>query len=228
MSAKSQLLDPRTRLVLLVFLSAAHAAADGPLIAVLAAISIVLVFAYPAAFRRGWYVIALTAIFLAVIASIVAAFDRSTSVTLLVLDFLRWTSLATTTVVLALTLDVLEAVTALVFFRIPLKMAIAFGVGLRFLPVVIDEVQRVFMVQRELGLRFTREAVKSYGRMGILSRMVAPMLIAIIRRVDALVISTGVQMLERRIRSHQWHPFRPLDALVIIGATGLATFSLFR
>ncbi len=210
------MLDSRTRLVILVLLTTAHTSAKGVMVLILAGITILAIAVYWRSFLRGIHVIGLTMVAILFFVTVIWLIGVGLSSENLVIGFLRWVSLATLTVVLVLTMNALEVVTSLVYFRIPVRVALAFGIGLRFLPVILDEARRIRIVNRQYGVQFSHMAVRKFGILDLLNRLTGPLLIAVLRRVDSLIISIGVQQLEQRIKNYKFQTLTTLDILAVL------------
>ncbi len=208
-----QTLDGRTRLVCLIALSIAHTLAHGWFVAVLLSVTGVVILLFPGSFKRGLRVILLTAAVIASISTVVFLSGNAQSEESLFWDFLRWVSLVTLTVTLALSMNVFDFVTSLHYLKLPVKVALAFGVGLRFLPSIADELQRITSVQRQANFGFSTNNIRRFGVYGVLERKVAPLFSAVFRRIDSLVISVGAQELEYRIAIHNYPKFKASDAI---------------
>ncbi len=212
---ESNLIDSRVRVLALVLLSIAHGAASSRVVPVLTLITVVTALLYKNSFMRGVMIIGVGAATLGIFTLVVWVITVNLTLSELLVGYLRWVSLMTLSVVLFLSLDTLEMVAGLVRFRVPVRVAMALGVGLRFLPVLYEEARRVLMIQRHRGVAPSWGAFRRYGLLGILSRMSSPLLVSVLRRVDSLNLSIAIQQLEYRIERYQFPPWRFRDWMAL-------------
>lgn len=220
------LIDPRVRVLLLLVLSVTHAVASVRMLPLLLFSTLVLSLIYRRHLARGARTIAITALALGIFVIIVWLFSSDTPFLNLFLDYLRWISLAVMSVTLFLSLNPLELITSLFYFRLPLGIAIAVGVGWRFLPVFFEEARRVRLYQRHRESLTFRQRIRVYGVVDTLSRVISPFMISVLRRVDLLLLSIAVQQLENRISAYRFSPYKVYDWLAFLAATSLLVASI--
>ena len=198
--------DPRIRISILILLAVAHGVASLQIVPILAVNTAFLCMSLKKSFLKGRKIIIISLAALGVFVLISWALVSDLSPFELGMGYLRWVSLAALTVVLVLSLNALEIVTSLVFFRLPVQIALAIGVGIRFLPLLTEEAARVRTVQRRRGLTLSRDSISKYGVVELLSRITAPFLVSVLRRIDSLVVSIEVQQLKHRALQHEFTP----------------------
>jgi len=201
---------------MLVILSVAHAVASLRMIPLLLLFTLVISLLHRPSLVRGAKIIAVTAIALGILALVVWFTSNNISLSELLLGYLRWISLAAVSIVLFLSINALEMITSLVYFRLPLGIAMAAGIGLRFLPVFFEEARRIRIMQRHRILSKSRLTLRSVGFINTLNRVISPFLISALRRVDLLVLSIAVQDLEQRILNYRFLTFKMRDWVAVL------------
>jgi energy-coupling factor transporter transmembrane protein EcfT len=201
---------------MLAFLSIAHTSASSRLLMPLILFTLSICALHRRSLLRGAWIIAATAVALAAFALMVRLTGYSVPWTELGIGYLRVLSLSTVSVVLVLSMNSLQVITSLSFFRLPLGIALAAGVGLRFLPVFVEEARRIRIMQRH-RISITS---KSVGLVGRLDQTISPFIVSVLRRVDLLLLSIAVQQLEHRIKTYVTPRLRVRDLIAMV-ATGL-------
>jgi energy-coupling factor transporter transmembrane protein EcfT len=217
---ENEIIDSRVRVLALVLLSIAHGIASSQFIPALFLLTVIIAWLYKDSFVRGITIIGISAAAIAIFAFVVWIITINVSLAEFLIGYFRWLSLITLSVVLFLSLDTLQLVVDLVRFKLPVKIAIALGVGLRFIPILFEETRRVLMIQRRRGISFSQQGFRRHHFINLLNRISSPILISVLRRVDSLTLSIGVQQLEYRIKQYQLPNWRIRDwmALLIIAA----------
>lgn len=115
-----------------------------------------------------------------------------------ILDSFRWVVLALSTFVLIVSMNLFECLAAMVYLKIPVKVAVALGVGVRFLPVIVEEYKRISMVnKRNRQMGGTSIMVK-------MDRLLSPFIVSVVRRIDSITLSIVTQQLEARIIRYEF------------------------
>ena len=209
---------------MLLSLSIAHTTASSRMLLPLIFFTVIICILYRRSFSRGIRLIGITVIGLAAFALIIRLMGYSVSFVELGVGYLRLISLATLSVVLLLSMNSLQVITSLSYFRLPLGIALAVGVGLRFLPVFVEEARRIKVIRRHR----TTINRKSAGVVERLDEAISPFIVSVLRRVDLLVLSIAIQQLEERIKCFRMPRFRSGDwiALFITASLLGASFIL--
>lgn len=193
--------DPRIKLVVFLLLSVSHAVAPSYMALALVAFTILISCLHYKALLRGSWIIIISCFAMGILGIITWLYLNEATSANLIYDYMKWCSLVTVTVVLLLSLSAMEIVKTLVFFRVPYHLSLSVGVGLRFLPILHEEARRTAHYQKRRGITLSWGTLRRYGFVGFLNKTLSPILVNVLRRVDALVLSITVQQLERRIKN---------------------------
>ena len=193
--------DPRIKFVVFLLLSVSHAIAPSYMVPALVAYTILISCLHYKALLRGSWIIIISYFAMGVLGSIAWLYSKEASSANLIYDYMKWCSLVTVTVVLLLSLSAMELVKTLVFFRVPYHLSLSVGIGLRFIPIFHEEARRTAHYQKRRGFTLSWGVLRRYGFVGFLNKTLSPILVNVLRRVDALVLSITVQQLERRIKN---------------------------
>lgn len=198
--------DPRVRVVGLVLLTWAHATANDIGILLLAAITLAVIAWYREAFLRYLPVILLTAIFLCALALLAWLTTAGISLRNLLFGVLKWLSMSAVSLTIFSSLNALELIVALRWLRVPLSIALALGVSLRFFPVLVEQGSRILMIQR---LRTSSGSAKKgcFQRLHrILWGVIPAMFVSVLRQVENISLSILTQDIERRVLDYRLAP----------------------
>lgn len=221
------MIDPRVRVLILLGLSVAHAAASTKGIPLLLLVTLIVCLTNRSSVARGAGIMIMTAAGLGVFILFVWLAGNTVSVPELVSGYLRWVSLAVVSTTLFLSINAFEIITSLVYFRMPLGVAMAVGVGLRFLPTFIEEAQRTRVV------RLHRSGGKSglggnlLSPVKVLGGILSPLVVSVLRRVDFLLLSITVQELEGRVRAFSHPPLKARDWMAVVLLVATLVFSIY-
>lgn len=223
---KRELLDPRVKLAMLPLLSVAHATNSHRIVLPLVLFTALICVLYRDSLRRGAWIVAFTAVALTMFALVVRLSGYSVPITELVTGYVRLLSLSTVSVVLVLSMNSMEVITSLSYFRVPIGIALAVGVGLRFLPVFAEEAKRVRIRQRRLrGMEIVGNG-NSFGFMARLDQTISPFVVSVLRRVDLLLLSIAVQQLQSRIKAYAHSKLAFTDWIALLASGSLLIASL--
>lgn len=208
--------DARVRILALVFLSISYGIAPLQIVPAIVFMTVILCLLYKNAFHRGAAIIVMSTVILGIFTLIVWIFTANLSLYELCVGYLRWISLISTSVILFLSMNVIDIVSSLVYFKLPVRIALSVGIGLRFLPIFYEESHRVITIQRRRGITFSRKSISQYGFLGLLNRLVSPLLVSVLRRVDSISLSIVVQQLENRIANYYFPGLRVQDWIALL------------
>ena len=219
--------DPRARLCLLALLALLHGSADSTQVPSVAALSLGVLLLHRQALRRTLPLIVLSVGAITVFSVSVALLGLGLETSELLVGLLRWASLISVTVVLAFSVNSLEIMASLRAWRVPAGIALALGVGFRFMPVLVEEVRRIRLVQNQYGLSLSPAAIQRFGVLGVLQRQLSPIIVMVLRRVDTLVISIAVNRVLKRAAEFEFSGWNAVDGLLNLGALGLILWSFY-
>lgn len=144
----------------------------------------------------------------------------------LLVNYFRWVSLIIISVIFFVSINLFEFVASMAYFKIPVKIAIAFGVGLRFLPVLVDEAKRVTRIQHQNGFTVSFSNIHKFGFVTLLNRLLSPIVISILRKTDSITISVTVQQIETRIRDYNFNKINLSDIFSLLFCSFITLTSL--
>ncbi len=203
--------DTRLRVINFIVLSIAYSISSISYIPILFISTIIVSLAFRSDFIKNISIILFSSITILSIGIIAWLLSPDLVLLNIVLNFFRWISLIVISVIFFSSINLFELVSSLVFFKVPTKIAIALGVGFRFLPVVVDESKRVAKIQNQSGYKHTLSSIYKSGLLNFLSRVLSPILVSILRRADSISISVTVQQIEKRIKDFNFKPISLID-----------------
>lgn len=156
-------------------------------------------------FSQALWVVGGTVLFIFSVGLLSWLFASEISWANFILDSFRWIVLALSTFVLIVSMNLFECLAAMVYLKIPIRVAVALGVGVRFLPVITEEYKRISIVNRRN---------RQIGRSSILTKMdrlLSPFIVSVIRRIDSITLSIVTQQLENRIIQYEFSRLRTND-----------------
>lgn len=220
------MLDARIQLVMLIVLTVFCGIASQKAILGIVLATVIVSLLQKDSFARGIKIIVISMLILGLFMFFVWSINPNISLFTILNEYARWSSLIIISVVLFLSMNVMEIVSSLVWFKLPLRLALSVGIALRFLHVIYEESQRVFMIQRSRGITFSYRSIKKYGFLGLLDRLVSPLLVSILRRADSISLSIVVQQIEKRIAEYKFSSLKKQDfiALCLLVVTFIALF----
>lgn len=139
-----------------------------------------------------------TIFFIGMIGIFTFLFSSGIDLNKIILGSIKWISLILVTFIIFTSMNLFELLAGLVFFKINSKIAIAFGVGLRFLPIVIDEGKRIVLIQKRKQISEGGKTTTTF------SKILSPLIVSIIRRIDTITLSILTQQIETRIKQYRF------------------------
>lgn len=216
-------MDPRLRIILLLVFSFGLGLAEDEWVLPLAIGAGAVILWYRSYLARGLLALCLTAVLL-VVGSSAVYIIMDVSIAELIVPFVRWMALASVAVVIFWSLSVFEFVTSAAYFGVPVRVALAFGVGVRFLPIIVEEARRVTFVLRQRGISPWCDLPSSAWH--FVERATSTLLVSVIRRVDSISLAISTQELERRVEGYRFRPVTVVEWIVGIGAAALGLLAI--
>lgn len=207
--------DPRTKVILLFVLAAAHVVAGSVTVwtVLLPALGAIMLLYRDVAWRLR-NVLLITLILAASICAAVSLTVPPATALGITSELARLCSLTVMTLVLVLSVSVLELAAVLRWFRLPSGVVLAFAVGMRFIPTVVEELQRISLVRRQRGLSF-RQMVRHFNIAGAFSRALSPLIVSMIRRVDSIIMAVHVRRFMERMDTYRFQHMSVSDGLAM-------------
>lgn len=166
-------------------------------------------------FLREWRVIALGMLWIGSVVVLAWVLGYSDKPTAVLVTISRWIAFIASSVVIFSSLNAYELVTGLVYFRLPTRLALAIGIGIRFIPIFVVDAVEVYRETRRRHIGFNSWAIGRYGVTGVTGRFFSPLLTAALRRMEAVWLSVVVHELETRVGKHMMTRLGTLDWLVL-------------
>jgi hypothetical protein len=158
--------------------------------------------------------------------SIYLLFGESSFVTV-GLNLGRFVSLVIISILFFYRINILSFVASLKFFLVPTPIAISFGVGFRFIPIISQEIKRIAFVQKQNDLGFSFNSIRENGFLKIVDRFFSPLLLSILRKVESVSVSIAVQQIQERVGKYVFTKPAPLD-LVLVASSIVLLLVSFR
>ena len=219
--------DIRLRIINFLVLSIAYSIAPLDLIPLIFVSALIFALIFRMSLRENILIVLTSSGAILIIAIIAWLISSRISVFEFSMNYLRWVSLIVISVIFFSLINLFEFVSALRFFKIPTRIAIAFGVGLRFLPVLIEESRKVVQIQQKNGLKFSITAIRQKGLFNLLNKLLSPLIVSILRRVDSISLSVVVQQIEFRIAHYRFKSINFKDWMILIFCIMILLLSIF-
>lgn len=210
------MLDARIRLILLIFLTIFYGISSQDMVPGIVLTTFFICYIQRDSFSKVLIVIVISSLILGIFMFIVWIITPSLVLSNLVLEYMRWVSLIITSVVLFSSMNVMDTVLSLAYFKIPIRIAISIGVSLRFIHIIYAESQRIFVMQRKRGITLSYKALGHYGFLGLLDRLISPLLISVVRLADSISLSIVVQQIEERITDYKLPSVKIKDLVILL------------
>jgi len=207
--------DPRTRVILIIGASILFGVSSSIATAILLVMAVIISCFYHELLLINLRVILFTIIWLTLMVVLAWLLGFKGELNVLIHAFIRWTSFIIISIVLFSSLNAFELVKALVFFRIHKRFALSVGVGVRYIPLFVQDATEVYLETRKRDIWFNRRALERYGFFGILGRVLSPLIIVAIRRMENTWLSVVIHQLEDRITVPNFPILRNIDWLMI-------------
>jgi energy-coupling factor transporter transmembrane protein EcfT len=209
-------LDPRLKILSLVLMSVSHSIAFKTQSIALLLVTTVFFIALNYKDIHQYVKILLLLVLTLIILSLLSwFFDKSVTTEYILMNFFRWLSVSTFSLAIFYSLNSLEIIVALRWFKIPIGLAVALGTGIRFLPVIIEDARRVYWIMINSN---NVKNKKNFIEKGIIfiSDFVQNLIVSFVRSIDDIIISITIQDLEQRINDFQFNNFDWINWFLLI------------
>lgn len=131
-------------------------------------------------------------------------------------NFLKLFSIISISILLIADINIMELVASISYIRIPAKIAIAFGVGFRYFPLLLNDIKRINFIQTSKGYGLTRKSFKANGFFSTLGVFLTPLFLSILRRTDNIALSVTIQQIEKRAINYIFKKLSIYEWLLLI------------
>ena len=116
----------------------------------------------------------------------------------------RWFAIIFASIVFFVITDPYEIIIALRTFKVPESFTFSLGMGFRFVPIIIEETEKVILAQKSRGLNYGRGLANIYRIPFIIYAISIPLFIRIIFRVNEMLLALKTKgfAFKRRRRSY--------------------------
>jgi hypothetical protein len=218
--------DTRIRILNFILLSIAYSISEINYIPIMFLSSILVSVIFRNDFIKNISIILYTSVAILIIGAIAWFFSSDLLLVNIVLNLLRWISLIIISVIFFSSINLFEFVSSLVFLKIPTKIAIAIGVGFRFLPVIIDESKKVAKIQNQNGISLSFNSIRKLGLLTVLNKILSPLLVSILRRTDSISISVTIQQIEKRTKDFNFKTINLFDLVSLLFCILILTLAI--
>jgi energy-coupling factor transporter transmembrane protein EcfT len=203
-------LDPRLKIFGLILVSISHSVAFTTQSVFLLMVTTVIFIALNLKDSKRYINLLTLLAFALILLSLLSwIFDRSISTEYLIINFFRWLSLIAFSSAVFYSLNSLEIIVALRWFKAPTGIAVALGTGIRFLPVIIEDAKRVYWVMMQSNSMKNKAGLSKY--LTAMLDFAQNLIVAVVRSIDDIIVSITVQDLEKRIDDFQFKNLNSLD-----------------
>lgn len=203
--------DTRLKILSVIILSIALSISKPIHVFVIIAITLLLAIIYRKYLLKSITILLSTLSFILMIGIISWFLSSEINPSEIFLGSIKWVSLILMTFLIFSSINLFELISALVYFKLNSKIAIAFGVGLRFLPLILEEGGKILTVQKRKG------ALKNRNVFSKLNHLLSPFVISVVRRVDSITLSITTQQIEKRVKQFEFNRINLNDYLFICG-----------
>lgn len=194
--------DTRLRIINLLFLSLSFSLMPDDKLWLVFLLTIFYGVLFWKSFLENLKLILLVTFILSVFSISVYLITSENSFTKVALNLGRFVSLVIISVLFFFQINILSFVASLKFFKIPTTIAIAFGVGFRFIPIISDEIQKIIFVQNQNGLGFSLKSFQKNGFLHVFSSFFSPLLLSVLRKTESVSISIIIQQIQERVNNY--------------------------
>lgn len=203
--------DTRLKILSVIILSIALSISKPIHVFVIIAITLLLAIIYRKFLLKSITILLSTLSFILMIGIISWFLSSEINPSEMFLGSIKWVSLILMTFLIFSSINLFELISSLVYFKLNTKIAIAFGVGLRFLPLILEEGDKILTVQKRNG------ALKNRNVFSKLNHLLSPFVISVVRRVDSITLSITTQQIEKRVKQFEFNRINLNDYLFICG-----------
>lgn len=141
-------------------------------------------------------------------------------------EFLKLFAVISISILLITNINIMELVASISFLNIPSKVAIAFGVGFRYFPLLINDIKRIQFIQTSKGYGLSPKSFKSKGFIQSTSVFITPLFLSILKRADNIALSVTIQQLEKRALNYKFQKITKYEFLLLISALLFLVYSI--
>lgn len=215
-SSRALLLSPVTRIVIFITLSITLVASTGRWWWIVVAWSVVLVVMLAPVLRENLRLIAISCAWLGMVVALALVLGYRPGIEDLLLELVRLFAFIAATIVVFASLNAFEFTAALSSLGMPVRLALAVGTGMRFIPAFVEDIADIAIElrARKQGLakiprRFARWAA-------IAERFIVPLILNALRTMEAITVSAAVHEIELRVHNYRLPRPSVLDIIFIV------------
>lgn len=131
-------------------------------------------------------------------------------------DFLKLFSIISISILLITDINIMELVASMSLIKIPTKIAIAFGVGFRYFPLLLNDIKRIHFIQSSKGYGLTPKSFKANGFISSVGVFFTPLFLSILKRTDNIALSVTIQRIEKRATNYIFQRLSMYESLLLI------------
>ena len=117
-------------------------------------------------------------------------------------DFLKIFSIISISILLVSEINIMELVATITIIKIPSRLAIAFGVGFRYFPLLLNDIKRINFIQSAKGYGLNLKSFNSNGFISSVGVFLTPLFLSILKRTDNIALSVTIQQIEERAKNY--------------------------
>jgi energy-coupling factor transporter transmembrane protein EcfT len=202
--------DTRIKILSVIILSVAFSLSKTLHIYGVIIITLLYAFLFRKYLVKSIQIVGYTLVFILAIGVMSWLFASDVSITDMLLNSVRWISLVLVTFLIFSSINLFELISSLAYLKLNTKIAIALGVGLRFLPLLVEEAKNILRIQRR------DNTLKNKNIFYRVNCFLSPFLISTIRRVDSITLSLTTQQIEERIKHYKFNRISLTDCVLIV------------
>jgi energy-coupling factor transporter transmembrane protein EcfT len=214
-SGRSLLLSPVTRVIIFITLSITLVASAGRWWWVVVGWSCVLFVILSPVLRENLRTIALSCAWLGTIVALGLILGYRPGMQDLVLELLRLSAFIAATIVVFASLNAFEFTAALSSLGVPVRLALAVGTGMRFIPAFVEDIADVVVELRARKQSLARIPSRFARWAAVAERITVPLILNSLRTMEAITLSAAVHEIEQRVQNYRLPKLSILDIVFI-------------
>ena len=182
--------DPRVKFLWLASCAAIYFTNNNILILIITIVAVLFFFlskAYQTLYMKG--LIYMFVFFIIIFALAFLGSRSSTTLLLISITICRWLAIILSSVVFFVITPPFEMIATLRNIRIPEGVVLSLGMGFRFIPVILEENERILLAQKARGLHCGRGIKRIFRLPTIIFALAVPLITEMVGRADDIWIA---------------------------------------
>lgn len=201
--ASSAVLSPVTRIIIFLTLAITLVASTGHWRWVVMGWSAVLLVLLGRVLLENWRLVAASCLWLAMVVALALLLGYRPGLEELTLELLKLSAFVAATIVVFASLNAFEFTAALTTLGVPVRLALAVGTGLRFIPAFVEDIADIVVELRSRSAPTNQKPGRMRRLVAAAERFIIPLVVNALRTMEAITISAAVHEIEPRVRDYR-------------------------